>query len=210
MNLIALPHTNPFVRLVKVERQVNVSGELDERIQNTPYELRPVALLLVAGMNHRQAGEELGLSRRLVQRQAAVIKGESDSLAENTYEKKLWLLLDLSQRQKITTEKIRELRAQNMKGEDVAEELNRLGILTDRGCSFNYKAVYDWMERHNLPMNRVKNQKLYDRVIELRNTGLTFKTIAQILAAEGIPTQTKKGEWTRKKAESVYRTAKRT
>jgi len=214
VNLVALPSTNEFLRLVKprlkVQRQIDVSGELDERIQATPHELRPTALLLVAGMNHRQAGEVLGLSRSLVQRQAAVIKGESDLLSENTFDKKRWLLMDLAQRQKITTAKILELRAQNMRGEDVAQELNRLGILTDRGCPFNNKAVYDWMDRHNLPMHRVKNQKLYDRVIALRNEGKTFKVIADTLTAEGVPTQTNRGAWTLKKAESIYRTAKRT
>lgn len=206
MNLIALPHTNEFVQIFKIGEPIDVSDTLDELIQETPPELRPVALLLLKGRSHRQVGREIGMSRSHVQKQAAFIKGQPEEIDAEAYDKTLWLSMSNEQRTEAVTKAIVELRAKNMTGEAVAEALNELGYRSAKGFKFTKRGVYEWMERHGIEMVPVRNYALYDMVVELRHSGLTFSDIAHRLNDRDI--MTSRGvRWNRKSARQTYNSA---
>ena len=131
MNLIALPHTNEFVRIFNIGEPVRVSLEFHQELEKVDPPLRPIALKMRTCESHSEAAVELGKSRQYVQKWAAVIRGEVE-IPEGSVDSGT-----------------RDLIAKQMKGlvklgktyREIGDILNEQGTRTAAGNLWNRKRV---------------------------------------------------------------------
>jgi len=205
VNLIALPHTNEFVKLVNIGEPVRVSLEFHEELVKADPSLRPIALVLRDADSQEEAAQKVGISRAAVQRSAALLRGDCHEIGMGEYKIQPVPNEDKDERERRITEIVTECRARGMSAEETRLVLNQAGALTKNGTPFSTRSVNRWAESRQIPFVS-KSNDVKKVIIELRNQGLSFQKIAEKLNDLGL-TNLKGNTWNRSSAESSYRVA---
>jgi len=205
MNLIALPHTNEFVRIFNIGEPVRVSEDFDELLHEVEPKLRPVALILRSSSSQEMAGARLGMSRSSVQLAAAVIRGEKREWKEPEPLPITPCKADKSDYEARITAFITERRMSGLTGAEISDELNEAGYMTERGYAFTSRTVHKWIQIRRLP-SVPKSAPIYRRILELKAQGLSCREIARELNDAGIKTPRGR-EWVKNNVESTYKVA---
>ena len=192
MNLIALPHTNEFVRIFNIGKIVKVGEDFDELLQSVEPHLRPVALVLRRTESQEEAAEELGVSRAFIQRSAAIIRGVQPDIEEPEFEPMPEVVTDKTDREKRISHIIAECRSRGMNVEQIKIHLDRAGATTTKGTPFSTRSINRWAEARQIPYVS-KAADLHKIVLELRSQKLCYRLIAERLNEMGIKTVTGKG-----------------
>jgi len=207
VNLIALPHTNDFVKLVKVEQQIDVSGEVDELIQETPHELRPLVLTLLTGKTQEQTAAEMNISRAEIWKMLSKVRPPVQPKAQPEKSPKV-KELDKTDAHKAITRFMVECLDARMTCDQIAAEADKAGVRTPTGCKFAKRTVARWIQVRGLERTP-RNKEIYDLVRSLMAQGKGAKSITSYLNAEGILTPTGK-VWKKCHAESAMKVVRGT
>jgi len=208
VNLIALPHTNEFVRIFNIGKPVKVGEDFDELLQSVEPHLRPVALVLRRTESQEEAAKELGVSRAFVQRSAAIIRGEQPDVDGIEFAPSPEFTGDSAEREKRITKIITDCRAKGMSAEETRIVLKRAGATTTRGTAFSTRSVNRWAEARNIPIVS-KSHDAQKIMIELRNHRFSCRVIADKLNALGMMTSAGR-EWSKHSVEANLKSVKRT
>lgn len=186
MNLIALPHTNPFVQIFNIGKAVKVGEDFDELLHEAPFECRAVALLLREA-SQEEAAVKAGTSRHEIQRMAAMLR-KKEPIATIA-----------------ATHKCADLEWFYEASRDTAEMLDMMekaGLVLRDGKPYTLRYLYSWLSQNNLKPKKFVLES-HRIIFEMKEAGSSYRQIADELGRRGI--MTNKGiPWSRKLVNATY------